>query len=186
MVTWDQIQWAGGPDRERQCRALIKGAQAFGYGDDPRLLKFVLSNEHVNGDRDGGRMGWVCDDCSCYAWNRDSGNQHHLTHYCLKPSSNPDSKKAPFETVVHEQFHSVDDLIPAEDKQLGNGNRGHEQFMRHKTTREWLEVGEEIAVRWPLGVRKPTWSNWWPAYWKARSESEWLTGCGTSERSWPM
>jgi hypothetical protein len=178
-VSWIDIQWDGGPDQERQARALIEGAEAFGYGDDPRLLKFVLSNEHVNGDRDGGRMGWVCDDCSCYAWNRDDGNQHHLTHYCLKPSANPNTSKAPYETVKHEQFHSVDDMIPASDKRLGNGNRGHEQFMRHKITREWLEVGPEIAVRWPLGVRRPTWKNWSPILFKGKAPEGWK--CGSVE-----
>jgi len=179
-IAWNMIQWAGGPAREENCRAFLHCAEAFGYGDDPRLLEFVLSNEHVDGDSNGGRLGWVCNDCSCFAWNREDGRYKHLTHYCVKPSSNPDGKLAVYETVIHEQMHSLDDLIPEEDKVMGAGNRGHEQFMRHKTTRELLEVGPTIAVRWPMGVRKPTWDDWLPVYWKGRSDKGWNgTGCGT-------
>jgi len=182
QIGWREIGWEGPMvDHERQRRAFVEVARRIGYGNDPRLRDFVLSNHHVNGDRYGGALGWVCNDCSCFAWNQDNGNLHHHTRYCVKPSNDPASQFAPYQTCTHEQGHSVDDIIPAADRRRGNGNPGHDQFWRHKTTKEWLPVTFVVNGRWPMRARKPSGENWWPMFRNAKSPPAWVCPVGNED-----
>ena len=181
-IQWHEVGWEGEMiDHERQRRALVEIARRIGYGDDIRLRNFVLSNHHVNGDSYGGDLGWVCNDCSCYAWNQDNGNYHHHTRYCVKPSDDPSSKFAPYQTCTHEQGHTLDDIIPDADKRMGNGNPGHHQFWRHKITREWLEVTYVINGRWPSRFRMPSRDNLWPMFRNSKAPPVWVCPVGNED-----